>query len=346
MTYAIGGLVTAADFNEILVGGTVIPIPVGVNHLWNDGTIGGTAPGRQYGYGQVAQPTVVVGGPVSSGPSGTPTEWQKMVRNVNAMAAHQGTPLIWAARHPTFPPVTGTQITWETELRNNIALVTTNRFRAAAQGPSSTTTATSTSTWRDKVTATFTVSFASDAAIRAYFNAGGQFAISASHPAGVGTSMNQFINDLCADLGTILFSAPNSGTTSIAGTSYTGVTQIGGGNPAGSTVATNSGFYAFGTPGTTIQIVKQFSNYASTYYAATGNTNRYGSYYGANTFVTVTVSYNGAGVITFTVTIDEVPNGALVSAGTVFTLTLRPPSTAVFASTWGTPTISTSVVAV
>lgn len=336
MTYSIGGLVKASDLNELLNGGTIIPIPVGVNHLWNDGTIGGTTPGRQYGYNQGAQPEVVVGAPISAGPSGGPTEWQKMIKNINAMAAHQGTTVTWSARHPTFPPVTGTVVTWETTLSTNIALVSANRFNAAAQGATSTTIATSTNTWTDILTATFTVTFASDTAIRAYFNSGGQFGISASHPAGVGTSMNQFINDLCADLGTILFSAPSSGTTSIAGTSYAGVTQIGGGNPAGATIATNSGFYA--QTSTSAQIAKQFSNYSPT--------SHYGSAYGVASFVSVAASYNGAGVLTFTVVIDEVPNGGVVSAGTTISLTTKPPSTTVLASTWGTPTVSSSIVAV
>jgi hypothetical protein len=334
MTYQIGGLVTASDLNEILNGGTIIPIPVGVNHLWNDGTIGGTMPGRNYGYGQGAQPVVVVGELISAGPIGGPTEWQKMIRNINTMAAHQGTTVIWAARHPTFPPVTTTVITWETTLATNIALISANRFNSVAQGATTATPVTSTTTWSDKLTATFTVTFASDVAIRSYFNSGGQFGISASHPAGVGIGINQIINDLCADLGTILFSAPSSGTASIAGTSYNGVTQSGG-YPAGSTISTNSGFYAQTT--TPIEIAKQLSN------------STYGTYgpYGNASFVSVSASYNGTGVLTFTVVIDEVPNGALVTAGTTISLTTKPPSTAILTTnTWGTPTIASSVITV
>ena len=43
---------------------------------------------------------------------------------------------------------------------------------------------------------------------------------------------------------------------------------------------------------------------------------------------------------------DEVPNGATVSTGTQGTLTLRPPSTTYLTNSWGSPSVTTSIVAV
>jgi hypothetical protein len=220
-------------------------------------------------------------------------------------------------------------------------LLSTNRFNAVAQEAlQPTTTVTTTNTWSNILTATFTVTFASDLAIRAYFNAGGQFSVIASHDAGVGTSINQFINDLCADLGTITFSAPSSGTASIVGIPYSGVTQtVAPGYPAGSTITTtaNNGFYSLLTPAP-VELVKQLSNYDPA--------SHYGSAYGPTSFISVSASYNGSGILTFTVVIDEVPNGATVSIGTDISLTTKPPSTATLTDTWGTPTVTSSVTAV
>ena len=46
---------------------------------------------------------------------------------------------------------------------------------------------------------------------------------------------------------------------------------------------------------------------------------------------------NGS-VITVYTTIDEVPNGLTVSAGTVCTLTVRPPESTYLSGSWGSPT--------
>jgi hypothetical protein len=333
MSYSINGLIQAADFNEAINGGAVIPVPVGVNHLWSDGTVGGTAPGRQYGYGQTpALSTVAVGAKITAGPGGTPTEWQKMFINMNSMATHQGTTLTWAARHPTFPPVTGTRITWETNLVSGIASLSTNRFNATLQGGTATNVATSAVTWTDNLTVTFTAAFANDLAARAFFNSGGQLGINSSHPAGGGTTINTLISDICSDAGTIWLSAPTSGTISLAGSTYSGVTKVGGSNPGGATINANYGFYNPLLSSASTEIFKQTSDIS------------YG--YGTGSFMTISVFYNGTGTLIIDVVYDEVPGGLTVSTGTVTTLTVRSPSTTVLANSWGTPTLSNTIVAV
>jgi hypothetical protein len=109
---------------------------------------------------------------------------------------------------------------------------------------------------------------------------------------------------------------------------YTGVTKLGGGNQAGATVNINSGFYSF--TNTLIELFRQTSN--SAYYYAPSS----------SSFMSISASYNGAGVVTIVVEYDEVPNGTLVSAGTVTTLTVRSPSTSQLTNTWGTPTLANS----
>jgi hypothetical protein len=254
-----------------------------------------------------------------------------MFINMNSMATHQGTTLTWTARHPTFPPVTGTKITWETNLVSIIALLATNKFNAALQGGSVTDVATSNSTWNDKLTMTFTAAFTNDLAARSFFNSGGQFGIFFSHPAGSGTTINTLINDLCSDAGTVWLSAPTSGTISLAGSTYSGVTKVGGFSGRAN-INTNSGFYA--QTGILTEIFKQLSG------------SGYGYGYGSGTFMNISASYNGTGTLTIVVVYDEVPNGIAVSTGTVTTLTIRNPSTSALANSWGTPTLSNNIVAV
>lgn len=157
-----------------------------------------------------------------------------------------------------------------------------------------------------------------------------------SQPAGTG--INDLWNKLTTACGTIVISAPNSGTTTIAGTSYTGITKIGGsGTP--STLSTDTGYY--GLTSTYVEVFKQLSS--------TGPAGYTGS------FITVEVKSNGVNlggngdagsIITIRVTFDEVPNGAptyIVASGTATTLTARPPSTSYLTNTWGTVSLSGTV---
>lgn len=313
MTYAVGGLIQATDIN-----GFVSTNTINFNNIWSTGS-------SNSGYGQTALDTVAVGDLVAQNP------WNNLVTNIGKSATHQGTTITAIT-----PPVTGNRIDFFSALVANLGLINTNRLNAAAQGGTSTSTSVSTSTWSDRLTVTFTVTFSSQNAARYFFNAGGQIGISCSHPTTGTPTINQLINDLCSDAGTTWLSSPTSGTASLAGIAYNGVTKVGGANPGGSTIATNSGFYALGAGAT--QIARQFSDY--------NPANRYGSYYGPNTFLSISAASNGSGTITFTVLYDEVPNGALVSTGTTTTLTLRSPSASQITNTWGSPSLSNSFVAV
>lgn len=305
MTYAVGGLIQATDINGFVSTGTP-----NFNNIWSTGA-------TNSGYGQTAVATVTAGTVVAQNP------WNSLVTNMAKAAAHQGTTITAITA-----PVTGNQITFLSALSTNLGLINTNKLNAAAQGSTATSVSTTTDAWNDKLTVTFTVTFASQNAARYFFNAGGQLGISASHP--TGTGINPLINDLCSDAGTVWLSSPTSGTATLASTAYNGVTKVGGANPAGATINTNYGFYSYTS--TSTEVFKQFSD---TVFKT----------YNTGTFMSISAASNGAGLITITVVYDEVPNGATVSAGTVTTLTVRSPSTAQLTNTWGTPALANSYVA-
>ena len=129
-------------------------------------------------------------------------------------------------------------------------------------------------------------------------------------------------------------SAPTSGAVTITGTSYNGITRIGGGGNA-PTIGTNSGYYAWTT-----------SN-ANVYYqtASTGPSGYLST--NINIFVRTngTVGSNGdrGNVVTITTVWDEIPNGLTVGTGSTTTLTVRPPEVTNLANTWGTITLAGSV---
>jgi hypothetical protein len=176
------------------------------------------------------------------------------------------------------------------------------------------------------------VTFANGDAARYFFNSGGQLAMTVSHPNGSG--INLLLNNLCSNVGTVVLSAPSSGTATIAGTSYSGVQRVGGGGNA-PTVSTNSGYYAL------------TSSNANIYYqtASTGPSGYLSTNINIFAKTNGTVGSNGdrGNVITITTVWDEIPNGLTVSTGSVTTLTVRPPEQTNIANTWGPISLAGSV---
>lgn len=305
MTYATSGLIQASDYN-----GFINSNLENINSIWSTGS-------GDRGYGQTQISAVAVDEVILSATQ------LGIVGSVTSMASHQGTTIAsWT--NPT--PVNGSPILYESNLSSNITATTTNRLNAVAQASSSTTTATTVSTWLNTLTYTFTVTFAGNNQARYFFNAGGQIAFNFSHPSG--TTINTELNQLCLDTGTVYASSPTSGSATIVGTAYNGVTKVGGGYPAGQTINTNYGFYAF-TP-TLTQIFQQDSS-SSTYY------------YGTDIYLRISAASNGSGILTFTVLVDN-STPLTISAGTVANLILRPPSTVYLTNTWGTPTVTSGIV--
>ena len=314
MTYASGSTILAADYNG-LVGTNPNTASGTLNTVWSTG-------GTTAGYGQTALATVAAGDSILA------TSWANLVNRTSNAATHQGTTITSVSA-----PSTGGVITYLSAIPTNLTTIYTSRLNAATQSGTTSNTVTTASTWSSVATFTQTVTFANGDAARYFFNSGGQLAMTCSHPSGTG--INLLLNNLASNVGTVVLSAMNSGTANIAGTSYNGVTRIGGGGNS-PTIGTNSGYYALTT--SNANIYYQTASTGPSGYLST-NINIFAKTNG-------TVGSNGdvGNVITITTVWDEIPNGLTVATGSVTTLTVRPPEVTNIANTWGTITLAGSVV--
>ena len=225
MTYAQYGLIQASDFNT-LAGGDPVTSSGTINTVWATG-------GTNAGYGQTAVANVSAGGTV------TASNWANIVNNTANSASHQGTSITSVTA-----PSSGGTVTYLSAVPTNLTTIYTSRLNAASQGSTSANAVSTAATWSDKAVWTHTVTFANGDAARYFFNSGGQLKVTCSHP--TGTGINLLLNNLASNIGTVVMSAPTSGSVTISSTSYNGITKVGGGGNA-PTVSTNSGYYAMTT---------------------------------------------------------------------------------------------------
>lgn len=316
MSYAQYGTVQASDFNT-LVGGNPTSTANTFNAVWATGSA--TA-----GYGQTAEANVAVGDTVAA------SKWANVVNRTASAATHQGSSITAVTA-----PASGGTITYLSAIPTNLQTIYSNRLNAGSQGSTTANTATTVSTWSDKATFTHTASFANGDAARYFFNSGGQLKITMSHPSGTG--INLLLNNLASNVGTVVMSAPSSGTVSISGTSYSGIQRVGGGGNA-PTVSTNSGYYAMTTANANV-----YYQTASTGPAGYLSTN-------INIFIKSngTQGTNGdtGSIITIYTVWDEIPNGLTVASGSAVTVTAQAPETTNLANSWGTITLAGSVAVV
>jgi hypothetical protein len=313
MSYAQYGLIEAADFNN-LVGGNPVTASGKLNTVWATG-------GTNAGYGQTAVANVSAGSPVAA------SNWASLVNNTANAATHQGSSITSVTA-----PSSGGTITFLSAIPTNLTTIYTNRLNAGSQGSTTSNTATYASTWSSAITFTHTATFANGDAARYFFNAGGQLAITCSHPSGTG--INLLLNNLASNIGTVVLSAPTSGTATIAGTAYNGITKVGGGGNS-PTTSPNTGYYALTTANATV-----FTQTAST-----------GPSGYLSTFISVIIKSNGTqgsngdagSIITIYTVWDEVPDGLVAAANSATTLTVRPPSTTNIANSWGSITLTGTV---
>lgn len=313
MSYAQYGTVEATDYNN-LVGANPSSTSNRLNTVWATGSAGA-------GYGQTAEANV------ASGDSITASKWANLVNKTANAGTHQGSSLTAVTA-----PSSGGTITYLSAIPTNLATIYTNKYNASTQSATTSNAVTVGSTWSSIATFTHTATFANGDAARYFFNSGGQLAITCSHP--TGTGINLLLNNLASNVGTVVLSAMNSGTASIGGTTYNGVTKVGGGGNS-PTISTNSGYYAWTTANANV-----FYQTASTGPSGYLSTN-------INIFVKTngTVGSNGdvGNVVTIYTVWDEIPNGLVVSTGSVTTLTVRPPEVTNLANSWGTITLAGSV---
>jgi hypothetical protein len=314
MTYNVGGLIEATDYN----GFVSTTVGANVNAFWGTGT-------TSAGYGQTALSTVSAGGTV------TATQWASLVNTIAAAANHQGTTITSRSA-----PTTGDVITVLAAVNTDITNCYNNRGNAAAQGSqftgwtgtNSKTTATSGATWT--ITFTNTVTFASANAARYFFNAGGTIKIDVSKTAtgDVGDpEWNDLANTLCGDI----YITGGDSTQTIAGQAYTGTTKIGGtGTP--DILLTNTGWYDLTTSPTIVY--KQFADTAP---------------YTAN-FIQHSLSRDAGSTQLIITTLWSASDGDPISGGTAASgatpgtapctiVTYFPPSQTYLTASWGTPAV-------
>jgi hypothetical protein len=325
MTYSSGGLIQATDYN----GFVSTTVGVNINDVWSTGA-------SDKGYGQSAISTVSAAGTI------TATQWATLVNTLSSLGSQTGTTL--TARTA---PTAGTLISVLAAVNTDITNVTTNRNNAVAVGSQFTgwtgtnakTAATSGATWT--ITFTNTVTFASAAAARYFFNGGGLIKLDVSKTAtgALGDpEWNDLANTLCGD---IYISGAGTAHT-IAAVSYTGVTKTGGtGTPA--TLQTTLGWYNLTTSDQIIY--KQFADtapYTANFIQHQAKTA--GS--GTQLVITTTWSATDSGPGNADpISGGTAPTGATPGTAPCTICTYFPPSTTYLTSaSWGTPTVAATTV--
>lgn len=313
MAYSQYGLIQAQDFNTF-VGGIDTTTANTLNATWGKGA--GNA-----GYGQTQVANVAAGNIVAA------SSWNSLISNTNSAATHQGSTItVYTA------PTAGGTVQFLSAIPTNLSTIYGNRLNASIQGSTTANTATFGSTWGAALTFTHTATFANSDAMRYFFNSGGQIKMTVSQPGTTGISL--LFNNLCSNVGTVVLSSPTSGTISIGGSSFSGVTKVGGGGST-PTISTNSGFYGLTTANTTI-----FTQTASGFDPGTEGR----SY--LNTFIRFIAAVNSntaPTVLTMYTIWDEVPDGLTVQTGSATTMTAHAPETTNLANSWGTITLAGSV---
>jgi hypothetical protein len=330
MTYSVGGLIQATDYNNFVQSGAN-----NINVIYG---VGGT----DKGYGQAGTlSTVSAGGVV------TATQWASLVNVIPTMASHQGTTITSRTA-----PVAGGTIGILNSVQTDIDAITANRGNAVASGSeitsfSGTTSKTSgtgsgNNSWT--ITFTHTVSFADANSARYFWNAGGIVRLRVSKTS-TGTQADTEWNDLAGTLMNEirLVGRVNSANQTIASVVYTGVNKtVGTGTP--SIHATTTGWYGLSTGDTNI-------------YRQNADTGPYTGQYinvaartaGSGTQLVLTTTWvdpgSSAPAASDAISGGSATNSPFSGFGTApaTVVTVIPPSSTYLTATWGTPSIAASV---
>lgn len=328
MTYSTGGLIQATDYN----GFASTTSGANVNGIWGTGT-------SDAGYGQTPLATVSAAGTV------TATQWASLVNTISSIASHQGTTITSRTA-----PTAGNTISVLAALNTDLTSCTTNRGNAVANGTQYGTfsgtvsktagTGSGSSAWT--IVFTHTVTFASADAARYFFNAGGRIKWDVNKTS-TGTLADTEWNDLAGTLCGDIYITGGTSTQTIAGVAYTGTTKTGGtGTP--STLATTVGWFDLtGTPQTVYQQYADTAPYTGQYIQLNLSA--------SSTVLTMTTTWSdpgGSGAGSSDVisggTATASPSTTITGTAPTTLVTYFPPSTTYLSNSWGTPTISASVV--
>ena len=274
----------------------------------------------------------------------TAVTWQNLITTTSNIASHQNT--VTSTLPDTSVTVAiGKRVNYYSIISTAIAAVNTNRKNALAQGTTVSNFTEASTTWSDKLTFTQSVTFANTTAATNFFNAGGQIALQFLHPANT-QGIDVIFNQLGTNCGTISLSGHNSGNAIIAGTTFTGVTKVGGGGTtptiypnlgyAGLTTVPQSIFKQIGGSYTTSGLDPRYAHVPITYSQ---------NYIEVKAYIT-----NGGTTVNFETVWDEVPNGLVTGAGNVNGRTrtttyvlIKYPSTTYIANSWSSLSFTGSV---
>jgi len=316
MTYSSGSLILAADYNTFAanVSGNCI------NNVWGSGS-------ADKGWGQSNIANVAAAGTV------TATQWSSIVNTLTTMGQQTGVTITSRTA-----PVAGNTISVLANVQTDINNVTLYRGNAAGVGTQYTTSGSSaagavgTSSGGWNLTWTQTITFASAAAARYFWNAGGRIAITTSKSS-TGTDKDPDWNAFAATTGVItMVGRVNGAAQTIAGVSYTGTNKTGGsGSP--SNLAVNTGWYNL-TPGAAAtQVYLQYeatSPYTGDYIVMNASVNA------GSTVLTIQTIWHDNGY-------SLAGENNAISAGATTALSYYPPSTTYLSNSWGTPALASSV---
>ena len=331
MAYTAGATILDDEYNIFATGnaaGSGDNATANLNTLWGTGT-------GDYGYGETGS----VISSVSAGSTITATQWETLVGRMEAIAAHQGTTVTAVSTITA-----GDTISAVTTLQTDLDAIWAARLDAAASGTPITaggvntrTTAWAGQTGTQTIATTKRVAFASAAAARYWFNAGGLVTFTFSRSGGTANDKNTEWADLCTKMGTVTFSGSASHT--VAGTVYTGTTQTGGGAGGAGSAKSTIDFNAL--TGSLQQLIIKYADTAP---------------YTAN-WIKIQALFSGAN-LDFTITMQDdatdtanpayptVANPQILDQvdGTMTVTMVAVPPSATYATSanWGTPTLSTT----
>jgi len=329
MTYTVGSLIEAADYN-----GFANASANNINAVWSTGS-------GDKGWGQTALSTVSIGGTV------TATSWAALVGNLATAGSQTGSTLTSRTQ-----PVTGNVIAILANVATDINTITLNRGNAAASGTeygiftgtTSKTSATGSGQSAWTITFTHTVTFASADAARYFWNAGGIVRLKYGKSS-TGTDHDPDWNTLAGFCGTInLTGRVNGAAQTIAAQSYTGTTRLSGTGGTQTTLATTTGWYNLtGSPTTIFQLNSPTSPYEPEFIRTTATAT-------SSTVLTLVTTWvddgtSGAGRTANISggTATDSPSTTITGTAPTTLVTYLPPSTTYLSATWGTPTIAASV---
>ena len=319
MTYTVGGLIQAADYNGFVAN----TASANVNAVWNST------------YGQPALTTANVGATV------TATQWASLNNTLTSIGNHQATTLTSRTS-----PVAGNTIAVLANVNTDLTTVNSNKYYAYASGSqytawtgtASITSATGNTNTAWTLTFTDTVTFANATAATNFWGGGGYMKIQfnkSSTGADADPDWNNFITNVC---GTVYFTSDASSKV-IANVTYLG-TKVVGGSGTPTTLATGTGWNQL-TASPTI-IYKQFDT----------------GYTYTNDYVQVTATATSSSVLTLVTTwfsaaratsgSSRYISGGTATSGITFgtapatVVTYFPPETTYLTNTWGTPTVAST----